>query len=211
MKLYIPFNMVIDTDVGIIRVAEQVQDIPEYPINKLKSFLLKRENINPLPEYSKVRRIEIPDFAYDSIITKAYPIVLLCSIPTDIILFVINTYKMGYSNDIEITIGCDTQQEIDHLKKVFNKFEYSLDIKLNSNIDLNNYEYIFNKYIDEFYVDDLVNNKKLTAKRLYISDHNFNTLTDEKGNKIIDINYHIPLESNGIVLNLISMYNKKRK
>ena len=42
MKLYIPFNMIIDTDVGIIRLVERLYDLSEYPINSLKSFLLRR-------------------------------------------------------------------------------------------------------------------------------------------------------------------------
>lgn len=211
MKLYIPFNMIIDTDAGVVRVAEKMHNIPEYPVNKLKSFLLNRTDINPLPEYAKLRKVEIPDYAYNSIITVGYPSVLALSFITDILAFVINTYKLGYSNDINITIGCDNPQEIEHLKKVLSNLEFSLNITLNSKLDLNDFDYIFTKYINEFYVDDIVNNKKLTAKRLYISDHKLNTLSDENGNKIIDIQYHIPLESNGIVLNLISIYNKKRK
>lgn len=210
MKLYIPFNMIVDTDVGVIRVVERLNKLTEYPINKLKSFLLRREDINPVPEYCKLRGVEMTEEAYGLILTKGYPSVLKLSKVTDILAFVINTYKLGLSNEMEITIGCDMQEEIDCLMKKLSKLDYSLDIRLNSELNLNDFDYIFNKYIDENYVKDLLENKKISGKRLYISDHDFNVLIDGDGNRIIDLEYHVPLESNGIVLSLISIYNKPK-
>ena len=40
MKVYVPFNTIVDIDFGVIRVIESVIGITEYPTNKLKSFLL---------------------------------------------------------------------------------------------------------------------------------------------------------------------------
>lgn len=215
MNLYIPFNMVIDTDVGIIRLVERLKQLPEYPLNNLKSFLLNREKINPIPEYAKLRNIDIEyeDELYDLIglsDSGFYPSVLKLSKPTDILSFIINTYKLGYSKEVMITIGCKNENEINCLKNKLSKIRFSFDIRLNSELNFDDFEYIFNKYIDEYYVKDLIEYKKLRGKRLYISDHKFNTLTDDEGNKIVDIQYHIPLEANGIILSLISIYNKKK-
>lgn len=210
MKLYIPFNMILDTDVGVIRLVEKLHNLSEYPINKLKAFLLNREDINPVPEYAKLREVNIPDYVYETIITKGYPSVLKLSKVTDILVFVMNTYKLGLSNEMQITIGCDTQDEVDCLTRKLSKLDYTLDIRLNNELKLDDYDYIMSKYINEYYVDNLINNKKLRGKRLYISDHKFNVMIDEDGNKIIDLEYHIPLESAGIILSLITIYNKKQ-
>ena len=155
-------------------------------------------------------RTIIPCLICCNIITKGYSTVLKLSKVTDILAFVMNTYKLGLSNEMEITIGCDMPEELEYLKKKLSKLEYSLDIRLNSELKLNDFDYIFNKYINEDYVKDLIENKKIRGKRLYISDHNFNVFIDQDGNKIVDLEYHIPLESNGIVLSLISIYNKKK-
>lgn len=210
MKLYIPFNMIVDTDFGIIRIIEKLYNIQEYPIDKIKSFLLKRKNENPVPEYCNLRGIENQDYLYSMIIIDYYKLVLKLSKMTDILSFVINTYKLGLSNDMEITIGCETPDEVNHLIQKLSKLNYSLDIRLNDEINLDDYEYIFNKYINEDYVNYFLKEKKLKGKRLYISDHDLNVLIDDDGNRIIDPLYHIPLESNGIILSLISIYNRKQ-
>ena len=88
----------------------------------------------------------------------------------------------------------------------------SADYALNSEIKLNDYEYIFIKYIDEAYVDYLINTAKITGKRLYVADYSFNTLYDKKSDtKIIDPNFQMDLESEGNILSLVSLYNKRRK
>ena len=104
MKLYIPFNMIIETDVGVLKSIEKVNNLPEWSINKFKSFLIKREEMNPLPEYCKLRNIEYEDGIYEMIINKFYKKVVELSIPTDLLSFVINTYKLGISKSFIITV-----------------------------------------------------------------------------------------------------------
>ena len=96
MKVYIPFNMIIDTDFGMIRLIEKIHNLSEYPVNKLKSFLLKREYENPIPEYNKVRQINMSEYAYDILLDKYYNMLLSLSTETDMISFVINTYKIVF-------------------------------------------------------------------------------------------------------------------
>lgn len=210
MKVYIPFNMIVDTDVGVIRIVEKITDLQEYPINKLKSFLLKRNSENPIQDYCKLRKVNLPVNTYDMIITEKYKTVLNLSYWTDILAFVINTYKLGLSNDMEITVGCDNDLEIEFFKKNLSSLKYSIDIRLNQNINLNDYEYIFTKYLDEFYVDYLIHNK-INGKRLYVADYAFNTIVDEEtGNFTVDPILHLRLESEGVIVNLLSVYNKKK-
>lgn len=211
MKVYIPFNMIVDTDFGIIRLTEKLNKLPEYSVNKTKSFLLKRYFENPVPEYCKLRELDInSEYLYDILLSNFYEKVLHQSTLTDMISFVINTYKLGLANEINIVVGCDHEYEIEFLKTILASIDYDIDMELNININLNDYDCIFTKYIDEFYVEYLIENVKLKGKRIYVADYNFNTLyDDESKERIISPVLQIPLESNGNILHLVSIYNKK--
>lgn len=210
MKLYIPFNMIIDTDFGVIRIIEKVQRLPEYSKNKLKSFLLKRQNENPVPEYCKKVGIELSEYTYEVILERFYNHVLKLSQTTDLISFVMNTYKLGLSNEIEITIGCDLEEEIEYLRSITSKLEYTFDMVLNSEIDLKEFDYICIKYLNQDYVDYLIETVKLEGKRLYVADYRFNTIyDDEHGINIVNPELHLDLESAGNAVCSISLYNEK--
>lgn len=210
MKVYIPFNMIIDTDFGIIRVIEKLNKITEYSTNKLKSFLLKRYNENPIPEYCKLRNLDSSEYLYDFILQKSYDKILRISTLTDMISFVINTYKLGLYNEVNIMIGCDYESEIEYLKSLLSSLDYDIDMSLNTDINLNDYDCIFTKYLDEHYVNYLINTVKIEKKRIYVADYNFNSLYDEDSNqRIISPLLQIPLEANGNIIHLVSLYNKK--
>lgn len=211
MKVYIPFNMIVDTDFGIIRLTEKLNKLPEYSVNKMKSFLLKRYFEDPVPEYCKLRELDInSEYLYEILLSKFYEKVLRQSTLTDMISFVINTYKLGLANEVNIVVGCDHECEIEYLKSILSSIDYDIDMELNININLNDYDCIFTKYIDEFYVEYLVDNIKLEGKRIYVADYNFNTLyDDESKERIISPEFQIPLESDGNILHLVSLYNKK--
>lgn len=213
MKVYIPFNMIVDIDFGIIRLVEKLNKIPEYSVNKLKSFLLKRNEENPLSEYCKLRGIdENSKYNYEIILSmsKYYEKILSLSTLTDMIAFVINTYKLGLSNEVEIMIGCNYESEMAYLKSLLSSLEYDIDMDLISNIDLNDYDCIFTKFMDESYVFYITDVVMLEGKRIYVADYNFNTLyDDESKERIISPEFQIPLESDGNILHLVSLYNKK--
>lgn len=211
MKVYIPFNMIVDTDFGIIRLTEKLNNISEYSVNQIKSFLLKRYFENPVPEYCRLRELDnTSEYLYDVLLSKFYEKILPKSTLTDMIAFVINTYKLGLANEVNIIIGCDYECEIDYLKSILSSIDYDIEMDLNINIKLNDYDCIFTKYIDEFYVEYLVENIKLEGKRIYVADYNFNTLyDDESKERIISPVLQIPLESNGNIIHLVSLYNKK--
>ena len=210
MKVYIPFNMIVDTDFGIVRILENMNKIPEYSANQIKSFLLKRYNINVIPEYSMLRDISADEYLYDMILQNFYDKLLPVSGLTDMVSFIINTYKLGLYNDVNIMVGCNYDSEIEYLKSILSSIDYDIDMSLNMDINLNDYDCIFTKYIDEFYVDHLVNRVKIKGKRIYVADYNFNTLYDDETNeRIINPLLQIPLEANGNIVHLVSLYNKK--
>lgn len=209
MKVYIPFNMIVDIDFGIVRLVEKLNELPEKSTNKIKSFLLKRENENPILEYSIIRGIESDDNLYGDIIENHYDKILKLSHMTDLLSFVINTHKLGLSNEMEITIGCNYESDIDYLKSKLSSLNYTINMELNTNIKLDNFDYIFIKVLDEYYVDYLENNN-IKGKRLYVADYGFNTLVDEESQTIIiDPELHLRLESMGNVVSTVSIYNKK--
>lgn len=211
MKLYIPFNLLVDTDYGIIRLVEKLYDIPEYSVDKVKSFLLTRENEDPIIEYCNLREIDYEEdiINYNHIIENEYKKILPLSKLTDIVSFVINTYKLGLSNELEITIGCNYDFEIEHLQKRLSKLNYTLDIVLNSDIKMDSFDYIFTKVLDKHYVNYLETNN-IRGKRLYVANYAFNAVVDEeKQSYVIDPTLHLHLESMGIVVNTVTIYNKK--
>lgn len=209
MKLYIPFNMIVDTDVGVLRLVEKINKLPEYSVNKIKSFLIKRENEDPIPEFSTLRKIQSSDGLYGIMLESRYQGVLNASGMTDILSFVINTYKLGLSNEMEIIIGCNRELEIEYLKSKLSALNYSFDMQLNKDIKLKDFDYIFTKVLDQYYVDYLESND-IRGKRLYVADYRFNTLIDEESQSvIIDPIQHMRLESMGIIVSTISIYNKK--
>lgn len=210
MKVYIPFNMIVDTDFGIIRVVESVNKISEFSINKIKSYLINRKDENPIPEYCELRNAKMmPSLRLLMETEKYYNIILKLSGLTDILSFVINTYKLGLSNELEITVGCNSEIEIKYFKSILSSLNYTINTVLNSDTNLGDYDYIFVKYLDKYYVDYLINNN-INAKRLYVADYKFNTILDEENNTfIIDPLLHMRLDSEGFVVSTISVYNKK--
>lgn len=210
MKVYIPFKMIVDTDSGILRLIEKVQQVPEYSINEMKSFLLNRGKENPVIDFNKERKLEIMEQVYDEILDRFYEKILPLSLTTDLISFIINTYKLGFSNELEITIACNYELEMEYLKSITSSLPYSLNMEFNTDLNLNRFDCIFIKYLDEFMVDYLIDIIKLEGKRIYVADYNFNTLYDtESKTKIIDPYLHLKLESNGNIVSLVSLYNKK--
>ena len=210
IKVCIPFNMIIDTDFGMIRAIEKTQNLSEYSVNKIKSILVSREEENPLISYAKARDIQIPESAYELLFEKFYDTILKLSQITDILSFIINTYKIGLNGEVKIVIGCDQHSEIDYIKSILKSSDYSVDTSLKSDMNLNDFDCIFTKYFDEYYVDYLVNQVNLTGKRIYIANYPFNLIYDKESNKqAINPILHMNLENKGNVLSTVSLYNKK--
>lgn len=208
MKLYIPFNMIIDTDYGVIQVIDEVQEIPHLNKNQIKSFLLNRRNENLISEYNKIRNIQLIESAYDLILDDHYKLVLSLSEITDIIGFVINTHKFGLTRDLKITVGCDLDVEREFIQQKLQGIAFNC--VMNSDIKLDQFDYIMAKSLDESYADYLLDVENLEGKRIYVADYHFNTLYSEETHEhIIDPFVQMKFESKGNILCLITPYNKK--
>lgn len=211
MNVYIPFNMIVDIDSGVIKLVELIQNIEPYSDNKLKSFLINRKEINPIPEYKQARGFYVLDSTYEIILDKYYKDALKLSIITDLIGLAINTYKLGMGKQVNVVIGCDEELEAEYLKSIL-KIDYKINICLNKDIKLKNFDCIFIKYIDDTYCDYLIQDEEISAKRIYVADYFFNTLYDsESKQKIIDPVLQLKMEEYGNILSLVSLYNKKRR
>ena len=82
---------------------------------------------------------------------------------------------------------------------------------LNTDIVLNDFDCIFTKFIDNYYVDYLLDTVQIKGKRIYVADYNFNTIYDDEHELvIIDPEIHIRLESEGNIISLVTLYNKKQ-
>ena len=211
-RIYIPFNMIVDTDFGIIRLIEKVQNIEEYPKNKLKEFLLTRRNENPIPEYCKKRGVDVLESSYEMILEKYYNSILPLSELTDLLAFVINTYKLGVSNEMKIVIGCNYDSEIRYIQTLTSQIEYTFETALNEHIKLSEFDYIFFKYFDYHYIEYLIDNLKLEAKRLYVADYCFNKIYDREiePEGFLDPELVVQIASKGNILSTVTLYNKKR-
>lgn len=208
VKIYIPFNMIVDTDYGVIRLVEKVQNVEPISKNKLKSFLLKREEIDPIPEYSKLRNLEVSEHTYSLIMNEFYESVLQMSTYTDLLSFILTTHKLGVTNELQITVGCEHETEIDYLCKMVTGVK--LNCRLTKDIKLNDFDYIFVKVIDPAYVDYLIDTEKISAKRVYVADYAFNTIYEKEYDQyIMDPFLHMKMEEHGNVMCVVSIYNKK--
>lgn len=216
MKVYIPFDIIVDTDFGIIRMINKLNGLESKNINKIKSFLIKRTNPNPVEEYCELESVTKQDITYDEFYNKMmskehYRYILLMSEFTDMLSFIINTSKLGLNSEVFITIACNNEEEVNYLSSKLSKLKMTPDIRLSKDIDINDYEYIFVKYLNDNYIKNLEDNG-IRGKRLYVADYGFNTIYDEE----IDANivlpmYHIALESLGIAVCTVSLYNKKQE
>lgn len=205
----IPFDMIVDTDYAVIRLVEETQQLKPMYDKKLKKFLVEREYENPIIEFNKLKRINIMEETYDRLIEEKYYSKLLnLATFTDMINFVIMTNDLSVSSEMRITIACNTEIEKDFLIKNMKKIQVPVNIELFRNLDLNNFDSIFTKYIDQNYIDYLLDTVKFHGAKLYVADYNFNTIIDEEtGTKGILPEYHLALESEGILVFTVSLYN----
>lgn len=183
----IPFNMLIDTDVGVIRTLAKYKDseklfykgILEAPLKPLIYTLVNREHINPLIIASKNKDdIDALDEIYDSIITNEYESVIANSITTELVEAVRLFFVSG---PISPFILCKSEYEKSILEKI--KLD-GIPIVMGDydTIDLDPYDPVYIKNID----DAVPIRKRLTCKNLYIADYGFNyTTLSTTGDKIL--------------------------
>lgn len=183
----IPFDLVFDTDFGIIKyIQSQYRDKTVFNIGALDGTdkaliyeLMNRKEVNPLSLFSK-DGAKINDI-YDIIMTEKYSEVLKASIKTALYKAVI--LFMNTNGAINPYILCRNEEEVQFIKDdkelkncntVLSKYGYA-------GFDLTDHDPVYLKVFT-----DALRTKKLDAKNIYLANYAFNLDKDDEGVDIPD-------------------------
>ena len=184
----VSFNCLIDTDFGLLTlIAQKFFDTSvfseeffnnNYSVELLKNAVYNREEKNPLLLCMKSPRNS--DNYYNQFMTEQYSEILQRSMITDMIDAI---RSMEVSGAI-FTIACKYQSEIDLLDSI--DFLKKYNKLLVDNIDLNMFNQIFIKSLDD-YIMDKIKGSNMLDKRIYLARYEFNNLEklDEEDSKLL--------------------------
>lgn len=176
-RVLIPFNMLYDTEMGLINlIGEKYMDPEEFedgliiqPHGINYEFLKERPMKNPLGEYTV--KEEDADFYYKEFMEKKYNEILEYAEPTAILDMVKHFIKTNGA--VTVTVICSTEEEYDIIDKNLGEFNFfqCILVKDYKEIDLKNYDTIYIKDI----TDLLLFEQSLDGKKVYIASyyHNF--------------------------------------
>ncbi len=212
MPILIPFDLLIDTDIGVVKVATyKYNDYDYFDFSRLSG--LNEQDYKSLFEYRLCRNplymitdIDLPeeerenvDNLYKKILEENYKDVLNYSELTAIHrIIAAGTYSEG--GPFRITVICKNDLEVDCVKCLSFKSDIimcktKLDI---CDINMKNYKYIFIKDVEDLeYYGDLI------EKVLFIANYRFNKIyiNQEYIESGLESNYMIDPK---FILNLVS-------
>lgn len=186
-KLYplIPFDLVIDTDVGLLQTIQKkyhntdvfYESLLDAPLRYQMYLLYRRPRINPLTVIAKDRdNVELMNDYYDQFLKEEYVDILKNSIITRMFIVIMEGI---YSGLICPTICCNSSLEKNYLlkrdKEVFSKCDIITDKTFRSLID-DQKDPIYIKNIDDLI--PLI--EKIKGKNIYIPRYRFNYEDTEK-------------------------------
>lgn len=209
MSPLIPFNVIVDTDVGLLSlILKEYMDPSVFnkdfffdkTVSQLVYDLYTRKEENPILLCIKDEYKDYADDYYNQFMEREYQKILNKSVVTEF-------YRLVrlYNNESEIrlTIVCEREEEIEELRKLDNT--KSCNIELSKDLNprlLKTYNQFFFKSIG----DIIPYTKYLLNKTIYIANYGFNI--SENGGFVS--NPLIDLLSNNNRLNVIDVYNMKR-
>lgn len=207
MSPMIPFNMIVDTDIGLFAIILKYYLDPKVfnesffkdrKIVDLIHILYNREKENPLYLCINQGYEDSCDSLYEELIVDKYAEILQLSVKTEFYKLI---RSFNLQRDISLTIVCDRQEEIDLLKAEEvtrdNNIVLYDDLSVNDIIKFNQFYF---KYIQDAngYV------KYLIDKSIYFANYKFNRNTIDE---FIDPTLVILAQNN--VLNIIDIFNTK--
>lgn len=216
-KIYVPSNMLIDTDVGLCRFLMQGQP---YVPDRIRRILRDREEEIPIEEF--IEKYPVIGKA-SSFSNEAYRVffeddklrktIFSLSPWNDKILSIVtSSYAFGLNNQIQCIIGYDYNEELDIIEKSLEKARSKVNVDIptikNSDVNISDFDTIFVKVLDESYVNYLIDNNTV-AKKIYVADYRFNTINDGNYNKTVPFRYLSELERYGNIIYTISVYDDK--
>lgn len=180
INVLVPFELMIDTDMGLIKLLEFDYNNDEYFYpgilnagEEAQQYLLNtRKNKNPLSIACKKDDQELIDDLYNQFMEKEYDQILMLSCNTNLVDLA-NVLKISADQVIRLTVLCKDIRE----KKLLEHRKISLFRTLVCNyeaVDLSKYDTIYVKDaqdLDKF-------KKSIFRKNIYIANYGFNVTMD---------------------------------
>lgn len=206
MSPLIPFNMIVETDVGLLSLVFKDYLDPRVfnqdffvgkKVNQLVYDLYNREKENPLSLCIRDEYTNSCDTFYNQFMEREYDKILNKSVVTEFYRL-IRAYNA--EPEIKVTVVCEKQQEIDLLKQYENT--KNCNIVLSSSMTPSNIK-SHNQFFFKSIADAVPYVKHLKDKSIYIANYRFNKT--EEGEFI---NHPIiPILAMNNVINIIDVFN----
>lgn len=178
----IPFDMVIDPEMGLMKLIEfeyrnKIFNLEALGIDELtKLYLKQRIYKNPLSIIIKDDKITIDEMndMYNQFMEKRYDDILRLSPNTGLF----HLLQMSYRNEtVRFTLVCENEEQ----EKLFtNRGGKAYSIKIGNIFDdnlLNKNPNIYIKYVEQLEMQ----NKKIEGKNIYFADLSFNKIETSRG------------------------------
>ena len=202
----IPFNLIIDTDYGIIQLIKDkyydkdvFSGIIEAKPEQIIYFLYSRDSINPINRFLLDKKFDSDDM-YNNLIEKEYSNILKRSISTNFFEVV----KLFNKSDgaINPIILCKNELEESYMQRLsrISDTQFKTILGDYSTIDLTAYDTIYLKH----YTDALKCIDKLYGKNIYIANYNFNFEVVDEQRILLSYIYILLLDSN--IAKIIDIY-----
>lgn len=207
LNVLIPFNMIIDTEMGLLKLIQFDYNNTEYfypgIINGDDTFkkyvLLTRNERNPLCVAVKDEKMDCADDLYKQFMEKEYNSILQLSPPTAL-RDVGSILRTSIDKVVKINILCETDDEIELL--INRLIPYDDIVKgTPETISISQYNVLFVKD-----TKDLMKYKDVEGKEIYVADYEFNILRDPNNEDLLINPEYIfdYISTNGF--NIASMY-----
>ena len=185
----VPFNLIVDTDMGLIKLLEFDYSNTEYfhegilnTEEENQQYLLNtRNNRNPLSIVFKKDDPELMDDLYKQFIEKEYDNILQLSCNTSLANLA-NALREDISQVIRLTILCQSKAE-ENIIKLRNIPHFRPLVSRPELVNLNNYDSLYIKDVHD--LDKF--KKEIFKKSIYVANYGFNIVIDpEQVNPLID-------------------------
>lgn len=204
LNFLIPFNLIIDTDAGLINLIKdeynQKSVFDFKKVGKLEEFLIHRKNINPLyglitPEI----KTEDADQMYKDFMDQRYDDIILKSSVTLLLRTIIMASK---GSIITITILYSDDREKQCMERIFANSKLIIKyLKKEDKINLENYDGV---YLKDF--RDIMDYYGVIQKSIYVANYDFNVIFDENGNMTLDPNLLLSALPDGNEVKIFNIY-----
>ena len=211
----IPFDLIVDIDVGLIKMIDKryhntdtfYSSLLSAPIKNLTYLLYNREDRNPLSIVMKEKNKDLMDDYYKQFMEQEYQNILENSSITNMYHFI--SLCTTSDGNVNPTILCSNEMERNYLleldRELFSK--YRIIIGKLEWISLSGFDPIYVKY----YEDAIKSVKEMYGKNLYIAGYRFN-LVEYEGKYIVNPKVNLVLgNANKIVRTAIYNFDESDK